>query len=294
MKFRTSRLGLWSLLMALVASSCGESAEHQQLLKTFINELVAITPGEGRFPKSFQQGSDALSTEKPVHEVTLMRSFSIARNEVPQNLYEAVMGANPSRWKGPRNSVESMSWGEANEFCRKLTARLRSANLIAADEEIRLPTESEWEYCCRAGSTTNYSFGDAAQKEGDVGPKAGLLDDYAWHTGNAAGNDPAVGVLKPNPWGLYDVHGYLWEYCGDEWHSTYEAAPADGSAWVTTMPDATAGGEAAPVRRVLRGGSWKDEFSSLKSSSRRAVGPESRDDAIGFRCVKSKIAAAGK
>src|SRR5206468_970100 len=110
-----------------------------------------------------------------------------------------VMGQNPSRWKGPRNSVEMMSWEDANEFCGKITRKLRKQGLIEKAEVIRLPTESEWEYCCRAGTTTKYSFGDKARKDGDVSPKASILNDYGWHTGNAAGNDPAVGVLKPNP-----------------------------------------------------------------------------------------------
>jgi formylglycine-generating enzyme required for sulfatase activity len=279
-------LSLVAILALLPTSgaSCGESPEQRELLKTFVDEFVAITPGTGQFPASFQQGGDR-PVELPVHQVTLKHPFAIAKYEVPQNLYEVVMGSNPSRWKGPRNSAESMTWDEANEFCRNITARLRAAQLIKADEVIRLPSESEWEYCCRAGTTTAYSFGDAAQDKGDSGPKATLLDPYAWHTGNAAGNDPAVGVLKPNPWGLYDVHGYLWEFCSDEWRSDYNDAPTDGAPRkvVSKTP-----GEAPPVRRVMRGGSWKDDFTMLRSASRRAIGQSSRDDAIGFRCIRSR------
>jgi len=275
------------VVAAVSTASCGESPEHQQLLKAFVHEFIAITPGEGAFPKSFQQGGDQ-PAEQPVHEVTLSKPFAIARHEVPQNLYEAVMGSNPSRWKGPRNSAESMSWDEAQDFCRKATERLRAATLITADEVIRLPTESEWEYCCRAGTTTAYSFGDAAQAEGDAAPKAILLDPYGWHTGNAAGNDPAVGVLQPNAWGLYDVHGYLWEFCSDQWHPNYDAAPTEGSAWDSAPPKARPDDVGPPVRRVMRGGSWKDDFHGLRSSSRRAVGTDARNDAVGFRCVRSK------
>ena len=265
-------------IASLCSLSCGESPEDRRLLKTFADEFVEITPGQGQFPKSFRQGGDQ-PTEQPVHEVTFARPFSIAKYEVPQNLYEAVMGSNPSRWKGPRNSAESMTHDEANEFCRKVTERLRTAGLIGAGDTVRLPTESEWEYCCRAGTTTAYSFGDSAQADGDVSPKATRLDEYAWHTGNAAGNDPAVGVLKPNPWGLYDVHGYLWEYCADDWHANYEGAPADGGAWNTAAEGVTL------ERFVIRGGSWKDDFRSLRSSNRRAIGALNRSDAIGFRCV---------
>ena len=92
--------------------------------------------------------------------MTIKDKFEIAKYEVPQALYEAVMGNNPSKWKGPRNSVEMMSWTDANEFCRKITVALRETKLISEHETIRLPTEAEWEYCSRAGTATRYSFGD--------------------------------------------------------------------------------------------------------------------------------------
>ncbi len=276
------------VLASLSSSSYGESPAHLQLLKTFVSEFVEISPGTGPFPKTFRQGGN-LPAEQPVRDVTLSTPFAIAKYEVPQNLYEAVMGTNPSRWKGPRNSAESMTFGDAREFCRRVTERLRAAGLIAADEVIRLPTESEWEYCCRAGTTTPYSFGERAQAEGDVAPQASQLNDYAWHTGNAAGNDPEVGVLKPNPWGLYDMHGYLWEFCSDAWHPDYQSAPTDGSARDSSPPNGNAADSRPPARRVLRGGSWKDDFTRLQSSTRRAVAEDSRDDAIGFRCVRSRL-----
>jgi formylglycine-generating enzyme required for sulfatase activity len=272
--------------MAASSTSCGESPEQLKLLKAFVDDFIVITPGTGQFPATFQQGGGQ-PVEQPIHQVALKTPYAMAKYEVPQNLYEAVMGSNPSRWKGPRNSVESMTWDEANQFCRKVTERLRAAELIKSDEVIRLPSESEWEYCCRAGTTTAYSFGDAAQAEGDVAPRATLLDAYAWHTGNAAGNDPAVGVLKPNAWGLYDVHGYLWEYCSDEWQPNYDNVPTDGSPRQAANP--TPADSQPPVRRVMRSGSWKDDFTSLRSASRRPISQSSRDDAIGFRCVLSRL-----
>lgn len=249
------------------------------LLKTFVDEFVAITPGEGKFPASFQMGSkNGDASELPLHEVTLKHSFAIAKYEVPQNLYEAVMGNNPSRWKGPRNSVEMMTWKDANELCARLTKLLHDRKLILSNEVIRLPSEAEWEYCCRAGTTTRYSFGDEAQKDGDAGAKASLLSRYAWHTGNAAGNDPPVGALKPNPWGLYDMHGYLWEFTADAWAPDYTQAPTDGSA---------AKGADDNRAIVVRSGSWKDRFEKLTSSARRKVSITEADDAIGLRCVKA-------
>lgn len=258
-----------------------ESPEDAALLKTFNQEFVEITPGQGKFPASFQMGSDqGPGSEKPAHKVTFARSFHMAKYEVPQNLYEAMMGNNPSKWKGKRNSVEMFTWDDANEFCRKATQEMRKAKLIAADEEIRLPTEAEWEYCCRAGTTTAYHFGDAATKEGDAGNKASLLDEYGWHTGNAAGNDPPVGAKKPNAWGLYDMHGYLWEFVSDAWHDSYDGAPTDGSVWTSTD---------AKASRVVRSGSWKDRHEHLRSAARRPIPLTAKDDAVGFRCVKAKL-----
>ena len=153
---------------------------------------------------------------------------------------------------------------------------MRKEKLIQADEVIRLPTESEWEYSCRAGTTTEYSFGDNATKKGDMGNAASQLDLYAWHTGNAAGNDPAVGELKPNPWGLYDMHGYLWEYVQDGYHADYTKTPTDGSA-------------AKGDGRVVRGGSWQGHHSTLRSASRMKVLATIKNPGIGFRCVKSKL-----
>jgi len=250
------------------------------LLKTFQSEFVEITPGKGKFPAKFTMGSaDGPENERPPHEVTLASAFHIAKYEVPQNLYEAVMGNNPSRWKGPRNSAEFFTFADANEFCARITKMMRAAKLIDAAEEIRLPTEAEWEYCCRAGSTTAYSFGDKATNDTDSGNKATLLSVYAWHTGNAAGNDPPIGAKQPNPWGLYDMHGYLNEFVSDAWHDSYAGAPADGRSWASDDPQA---------KRIVRGGSWKDRYDAHRSGFRTAVPAAVRDDAIGFRCVKAK------
>jgi formylglycine-generating enzyme required for sulfatase activity len=261
------------------STSCRADDDRAALLQTFVNELVEITPGTGEFPKSFQMGSGRTPAERPLHEVTFDYWFSIARYEVPQNLYEAVMGSNPSKWTGPRNSVEMMTWHEARTFCEKLTALLREAQLLDHNEVVRLPTEAEWEYCCRAGTQTAYSFGDKAQAEGDAGNQASILNEYGWHTGNAAGNDPPVGALKANPWGLYDMHGYLREFCEDEWYPIYDGAPTDGGARSTEHEDA--------AWVIVRGGSWKDEYDKLRSASRWACDPADKDDAVGFRCVKA-------
>ena len=289
--FRLASIALFVVIVGIAVAQSEDKAvksaakpTRSELLKRFSDEFVEIVPGEKSrdgsitFPKSFRMGSDQVANEKPAHEVTLKHRFSIAKYEVPQNLYEVVMGANPSKWKGPRNSVEMFSWQEAHEFCRKLTDLLRAEKLLADDEAIRLPSEAEWEYCCRAGTTTAYSFGDSATKEGDADKKASILDAFGWHTGNAAGNDPPVGAKKPNAWGLYDFHGYLWEFVDDSWHENYEGAPTNGRAW----------SDAAVTTIVVRGGSWKDHYSKLTSSSRRPLDTKTGDDAVGLRCVKAK------
>lgn len=255
------------------------------LLETFIQELVEITPGEGKFPKSFRMGSsEGPTSERPVHEVTFTRPFAIAKYEVPQNLYAAVMGNNPSKWKGVRNSAEMMTSTDALTFCDKLTQELRTRKLIPKDELIRLPSEAEWEYCCRAGTDTAYSFGEMAQAAGDdvKQNQASILDRYGWHTGNAAGNDPPVGALKPNAWGLYDMHGYLWEFTLDAWQTNYEQSQADGSPQRTKTENDSSG------EVTIRGGSWKDRFPELRSASRKKFPRDHADDAVGFRCVKAR------
>ncbi|MDA1054934.1 MAG: formylglycine-generating enzyme family protein [Planctomycetota bacterium] len=255
-----------ALFLAMIVAADPEPA-GAELLQVFRGEFIAITPGEGAFPKKFTMGrSDGSGAERPAHVVSFAYKFEIAKYEVPQNLWEAVMGSNPSRWTGKRNSVEMLSFDEAVEFCRKTTELLRAAKLINENQVIRLPSEAEWEYVARAGTTTVYSFGDEVAK----------LDDFGWHTGNAAGNDPPVGAKKPNAWGLYDLHGYLWEWCSDDWHENYEGAPSDGRSW---------GGGDADAKRVLRGGSWKDKADRLTSSYRHGDSARSRDDAVGLRCV---------
>ena len=271
-----------------------------KLLKVFANEFIEITPGQGKFPKSFQMGSKNDPAEQPVHEVSFGYHFAFAKYEVPQDLYTAVLGSNPSRWTGPRNSVEMFDYNDAVKFCKTATTMLRKAKLIAADEEIRLPTEAEWEYCCRAGTKTNFGFGDASRTKADVTAeaaakknkdtskdelraavtRASVLSPYGWHTGNAAGNDPPVGALKPNAWGMYDMHGYLWEFVADDWSDSYKGVPVDGSAYQSKTKNA---------KRVVRSGSWRELYSKLTSTTRWGIAHVFKRDDIGLRCVRAKV-----
>ena len=244
----------------------------ETLLKDFVDQCVAITPGADGFPEQFKMGRHfAGPFALPERTVEMTKHFRMSKFEMTQELYAAVSGSNPSRWKGPRNSVESMTYLQAEACCSKLTAMLQAAKLIAANDVVRLPTEAEWEYCCRAGTETLYSFGDSAQAASDQEPVASILNEYAWHTGNAAGNDPAVGILKPNSWGLFDMHGYLWEFVSD--------------SYATTDGKESSPGKAGASLRILRGGSWRDHYRSLTSGARMPIPDHTASDAIGFRCV---------
>ncbi len=275
---------LISICVLIVAAP----ASQEKLLKTFRAEFIDVTPGQGKFPDHLMMGQADATSASPVRRVKFEQPFRMGKYEVTQELYQAVMGVNPSRWTGRRNSVEMTSYNDAVQFCRKATTAMRTAGLIAMDEVVRLPTEAEWEYVARAGTKTLYSFGDDPD----------LLGQFAWFHGNAQGNDPPVGAKKPNAWGFYDMHGYLWEWCADAGHPNYKNAPNNPAAW-------NSGGE--PNLRVIRGGSWKDNAHLLTSACRAGrfrllepyqgkpeitfVGgvPQAlKDDALGFRCVISK------
>ena len=248
---------LTQILVVIVSTSTIAQSQlvDMKLLQTFRDEFIEITPGKKSYPSMFLFSVDS-------NQHALKQKFLIGKYEVTQELYAVVMEGNPSRWKGPRNSVENMTFADAQSFCKRITELLRKEKLITEQQQVRLPTELEWEYCCRAGTTTEYSFGDQAQVPGEKAPQASLLDPYAWHTGNAAGNDPPVGALKPNPWGLYDVHGYLWEYCASSDHTPQGKC-------------------------VVRGGSWRESFKDLTCSSRKIWDLKAIRDDIGLRCVIS-------
>src|SRR5438067_5273996 len=160
MRFRHVLLAGGVVGLALGLASAGNVDRREasdgadRVLRMFAEEFVQLTPGTGKFPASFLMGSgkDSPAAEQPAHEVTFRAPFAIARYEVTQELYEALAGHNPSRWKGPRNSVEKVSWHEADVFCHKATEALRRRNLLGPGEVIRLPSEAEWEYACRAGT----------------------------------------------------------------------------------------------------------------------------------------------
>ncbi|MFO0843471.1 MAG: formylglycine-generating enzyme family protein [Gemmataceae bacterium] len=268
---RAALLTLPVFAVLLAAWGAPADEEARRVLKLFLDEFVELTPGQGKFPAAFEMGSpgkDAPAAERPVVTVRFKAPFAVARYEVTQELWAAVTGKNASRWKGKRNSVEMVTWDEARQFCDTATKLLRGRKLLDEGTVIRLPSEAEWEYACRAGTATRYSFGDSAK---DLGA-------YAWFIGNSKGEDPPVGRKKANPWGLYDVHGYVWEWCADAWSDGLTGTPADGS------PRPGKGAK----ERVIRGGSWADSADHARSAYRGKAAATTRNDRIGFRCVKAK------
>ena len=198
------------------------------------------------------------------HKVTLTQSFHLGQHEVTQEQYEKVMGATPSNFKGPQNPVEKVSWDDAVEFCRKLSElpEEKSGGYV-----YRLPTEAEWEYACRAGTTTKDSFGDSDSE----------LGEYAWFDDNSGDTTHPVGGKKPNPWGLYDMHGNVLEWCQD-WYGGY----GSDSATDPTGPESGS-------NRVRRGGGWINNSGYCRSANRGRSTPDYRDNYLGFRVLRSSI-----
>jgi formylglycine-generating enzyme required for sulfatase activity len=220
------------------------------VIRDLLDNMVSVPAGE------FKMGSKESKSETPIHTVR-MDGFEIGALPVTQAQYEAIMRENPSRFKGLDNPVEMVSWDKAMEFCAELSKK--------TGREFALPSESQWEYACRAGSDKRYFFGDEEDK----------LGEYAWHSDNSGGGTHPVGRKRPNDWGLYDTHGNVWEWCLDRYHRSYEDAPEDGSAWE----------QGEGMERVVRGGGWSFPPESCRSAFRGADPHDSRLDDLGFRVV---------
>ncbi len=213
----------------------------------------------------FLMGSPRSETDprpdEVLHKVTLTQSIEMGTHEVTQAQYESVMGTNPSAFTGSDNPVEQVSWHDAVEFCLRLSDLPEEK---AAGNEYRLPTEAEWEYACRAGTTTNYSFGANASK----------LGDYAWFDKNSGGSTHPVGKKSANRFGLYDMHGNVWEWCQD-WQGDLPSGPVSDPQ-----------GPSLGKNRSDRGGGFSDTPVYMRSALRGYLQPEERASSLGFRVVR--------
>jgi formylglycine-generating enzyme required for sulfatase activity len=228
----------------------------ENLAKGVTLEMVSLPAGK------FLMGSSERDNEKPPHQVKV-NSFAIGKYPITQAQYQAVMGNNPSSFENnPQNPVENVSWNDAQAFCQKLSR--------ITGKTYRLPTEAEWEYACRAGTTTRYYFGDDDNQ----------LGNYAWGSENSNDTTHPVGQKKPNAWGLHDMSGNVWEWCEDDWHDSYAGAPDDGTAWIDND-------NRSQSEKCLRGGSWDFYPYSCRSANRSRDCPDDHYTDYGFRvaCV---------
>jgi formylglycine-generating enzyme required for sulfatase activity len=213
-------------------------------------------------------------SEGPQHEVTFANTFFMAKYPITQAQWRAVaampqvereLNSAPSRFKGDNRPVEQVTWYDVVEFCARLSQH--------TGRDYRLPTEAEWEYACRAGTTTPFHFGetitsDLANYRANVTYGSGPKGEYRRQT-------TEVGSFPANAFGLYDMHGNVIEWCQDWWHENYEGSPTDGSTWQ----------EGDSTRRVLRGGSWDDLPEYCRSAFRDGLAPDDTSDDVGFRVV---------
>ncbi len=227
-------------------------------------DMVAIPGG------TFQMGSNESEREQPIHTVTVP-PFQMGKFPVTQVQYAEIMDHNPSRFIGAEYPVERISWNDAVEFCQRISEK--------SGNHYRLPSEAEWEYACRAGTTTPFSSGET------------ITSDLANYDGNKCyANAPKgqyrektmqVGMFQPNTFELYDMHGNVWEWCADLWHNNYRGAPTDGSVWLDKNDNDF---------RLVRGGAWLNDPWYCRSASRHNETPNGSSNAVGFRVVSSSPA----
>jgi len=278
-----SGVTLVACLCAICSGGCAESEGPKPVVarNTVTNsigmKLVSIPKG------TFQMGSppseEGSSNNERQHEVTLTQDYYLGAFEVTQAQYEIVMGNNPSNFQGDKvadrnpevgqaaedidssnHPVEKVSWKDAMEFCQRLSALPEEKN---AGRVYRLPTEAEWEYACRAGSKTAYSFGENSTS----------LGEHAWCGSSSDSTTHPVGQKQPNAWGLYDMHGNVWEWCKDR----YGDYPYGGVTDPTGPPSGS--------DRVFRGGGWSSIAEICRSAYRNYLEPGDRVEYLGFRVV---------
>jgi formylglycine-generating enzyme required for sulfatase activity len=250
------------------SSDLADKSASEATAKSFVNSIgmkLKLIPA-GTFLMGSPESEVGRTNDETQHHVTLTKHFYLGATEVTQGQWESIMGTTP--WKGQRyvqensnNAANYVNWDDAVEFCRKLSDK--------EGKTYRLPTEAEWEYACRAGATTAYSFGDDA----DQLRESGWFDKNAWDAGERYAH--AVGLKRANAFGLHDMHGNVWEWCSD-WYGDYP------TGHVTDPQGPTTG-----VKRVFRGGCWSSVSAFCRSAYRYTYAPSYRDALVGLRLALS-------
>jgi formylglycine-generating enzyme required for sulfatase activity len=253
---------------AVVSRSAGQARQALEDLGGGVTLALVSVPGG-----SFQMGSrheGGYPDERPAHPVFLA-PFWLGKYPVTQAQWQAVMGRLPyTRFHGADLPIESICWQDAGDFCLRLSKKTGRA--------YSLPSEAQWEYACRAGTSTPFAFGET------------VTTDYANYVGDHTFRDEPPGIYRhvlapggafpPNPWGLYDMHGGLWEFCADAWQEDYSGAPVDGSPRAAVFQ-----GNKIPIARVARGGSWHEPPAHCRSAVRLRVAEDDRMEYYGFRVM---------
>jgi len=263
----------------VVVTGCGRQSKEvgsseSSVIKTASGMTMVFIPG-GEFKMGVDEGPIDV---KPAHQVKV-DGFLMDRQEMTQEIYEKIIGKNPSRRKNPKNPVEQVTWSAAVKFCNARSIHegftpcynLETWECNFAVNGYRLPTEAEWEYACRAGTTTRFYCGDRPEE----------LRSYAWFEGNSDSKSHPVAQRKPNPWGLYDMAGNVWEWCNDLY----------GAKYYRTSPVDNPHGPQQGEKRLLRGGAWSSGADNCASWVRNCEEAGVTDvcltmDSNGFRCVR--------
>ena len=279
----TSRFLVVFIVSIIFTISCEKDPTGPSVDTHEIQGITFAKIPRGSFYMGDIQNYGLYSQEKPVHFVSLP-SFLMSIYEITQEQYQSVMDSNPAYFKfGDNYPVESVSWYDAMNFCNKLSDMAgfeRCYNdttyLFSCDfskNGFRLPTEAEWEYACRVGTETEYYTGNDLGSDGWTSTD---LDVAGWYDGNSDNKTHSVGQKVPNAWGLYDMHGNVWEWCNDWYDSKY----------YSLSPSYDPTGPSSVSNRVLRGGGWNNSTTYCRSASRFGDNPALKLNILGFRVVR--------